>query len=388
MIIGDRRRPGLPSELVGRVVAVWLGVTLLQVFAAAMVGWISPATAPDVWGVASLASVLTLGLVMLLVGRIAFRVFDEEIAGLACLGCAVAVPLMVALRPTAFDHHGLQAMCLLTALNGLMARDARSGGWVIGAALAIWLALSLDGMVLALGVAAVPALKWLRNRADRWWLVHTLHALTAVTAAILIARWAVGLQPACGTLGTAHLAGFAWMAGILNVVALSEPHPRGFTVGGMVTAAGGAALLLHTFTPGCTIGPAFGLAGAEPLWRGGAIYAIQALGLPLLGLVAALRLVGPAGDWLRRWWTDYAALTLLAGIVAAFDARAAAAACALAAVPIGWQMREWIRSARNSRRAGRRALGLTGVALALATAAPLALMFLSAPTHAAGVAFG
>ncbi|MDP3677381.1 MAG: hypothetical protein Q8R44_20160 [Novosphingobium sp.] len=386
MIIRDRRRPGLPAELVGRVVAIWLGVTLLQVFATAVVGWISPVTALHPWGLTALVSALTLGCVMLLVGRIAFRVFDEEIAGLACLACAVAVPLMMALRPVALDHHGLQAMCLLIALNGLMAREARLGGWATGAALACWLALSLDGMVLALGFAAITAIKWLRNRVDRWWLVHTLHALTAVTAAILTVKWAAGMPPACGALGTAHLAGFAWMAGILNVVALFEPHPRGFTVGGMMTAAGGAALLLYTYTPGCTVAPALGLTGAEPLWRGGAIFAMQALGLLLMALVAALRLIAPAGDWLRRWWTDYAILMLIAGIVTAFDARAAAAASALAAVPIGWQMREWIRSARNSRRTGRRALALTAVVLAFATTAPLILGLLAAPTYAAELA--
>lgn len=357
MILNDRRRPGLPAELVGRVFAIWLAVTLLQIGATAIAGWFSPMPAvPLAWGLPTLVSALTLGCVMLLVGRIAYRVFDEEIAGLACLACAVAVPLMVALRPVAFDLHGFQAVCVLIALNGLMAREARYGGWAIGAALACWLALSLDGMVLALGFAAIPALKWLRNRADRWWLVHTLNALTAVTAAILTARWVAGMPPACGTLGVAHLAAFAWMAGLLTVVALFEPHPRGFTVGGMTAAVGGAALLLVDLNPGCAIGATFGLDAATPLWRDGAVFASQALALPLLGLVAAIRLLAPAGDWLRRWWSDYALLVVLAAMATAFDARVAAAACVLAAVPIGWQMREWIRSARNSRRTGRRAL--------------------------------
>ena len=357
MIIGDRRRPGLPAELLGRVFTIWLAVTLLQIGATAIVGWASPVPAvPSAWGLSPLWSALTLGCVMVLIGRIAFRIFDEEIAGLACLACAAAVPLMVALRPVAFDLHALQAVCILFALNGLLAREARFGGWVIGAALACWLALSLDGMVLALGLVALPALKWLRNRADRWWLVHTLQALAVVAGAILAAKWAVGMQPACGTLGIAHLAAFTWMAGLLTVVALFEPHPRAFTLGGMVAAAGGAALLLDDFVPGCQIGAALGLAAPPPLWLGGPIFAIQALGLPLLGFVATLRLAGPARDWLRRWWSDYALLLLIAGFLAAFDARIAATACALAAVPIGWQLREWTRSARNSRRSGRRAL--------------------------------
>ena len=357
MINRDRRRPGLPAELVGRVFAIWLGVTLLQISATAIVGWgTSAPAAPLAWGLPTLISALTLGCVMLLIGRIAFRIFDEEIAGLACLACAVAVPLMVALRPVAFDLHGLEAVCVLFALNGLMAREPRFGGWLIGAALASWLALSLDGMVLALGLVALPALKWLRNRADRWWLVHTLLALGVVSAAIVAAKWTAGMPLACGTLGVAHLAAFAWMTGILTVVALFEPHPRAFTVAGMAAAAGGAALLLDNFNPGCALGSALGLAASPPLWRGGAIFALQALGLPMLGLVATLRLIVPARDWLRQWWSDYALLLLLAAGVSVFDARVAATACALAAVPIGWQLREWTRSVRNSRRTGRRAL--------------------------------
>ena len=384
MILNDRRRHGLPAELVGRVCAIWLAVALLQIAAVAIVG--SFATMPPILSLPTLASTLTLGCAMLLIGRLAFRLFDAEIAGLACLASAMAVPLMVAMRPAPIsqfsDVHGLQAVCILFALNGLLAREARYGGWAIGAAVASALALSLDGMVLALGFIAIPALKWLRNRADRWWLVHALQALTAVAATILAARWATGQPPVCGSLGIAHLVAFAWATGIVTVVALFEPHPRAFTIGGMVAAAGGAGLLLNDWTAGCTIAPALGLGGAEPLWRDGAIFAIQALGLPLLGFIAALRLVAPAGDWLRRWWSDYALLMLLATLATAFDSRVAAAACALAAVPIGWQMREWIRAARKSRRTGRRALALTGVALALAPAMPISLLVLAAPSYA------
>ena len=387
MILNDRRRPGLPAELVGRVCAIWLGVALLQLAAAAVIGWTLPAaTVPPIWTLPTLASALTLGCAMLLIGRIAFRIFDGEIAGLACLAAAVAVPLMAAMRPALLDLHGLQAVCMLFALNGLMTRDARYGGWAIGAALGSGLALSLDGTLLALGFIAVVALKWLRNRAERWWLVHVLCALTAVIAAILAAKWAIGLAPMCGALGIAHLLAFAWAAGIMTVVALSEPHPRAFTIGGLAAAAGGAVTLLALAAPGCTAGAALGLTAASPLWHGGAIFALQALGLPLLGFVAALRLIVPARDWLRRWWSDYAALILLAAIVTAFDARVAAAACALAAVPIGWQLREWSRAARNSHRAGRRVLALTGVALALAPAMPVTLLVMAAPTYAGNFA--
>lgn len=383
MILNDRRRPALPTELLGRIFAIWLAVALLQLGAAAVAGWLMRAALPaPLWTMATLASALTLGCAMLLIGRIAYRIFDEEIAGLACLACAVAVPLMVALRPGAIDGHGLQAVCLLFALNGLMAREARFGGWAIGVALGAALALSLDGMLLGLGFVAIVALKWLRNRAERWWLVNALLALTLTVAAVLTAKSAMGQPLTCGTLGVSHLLAFIWATGIMTVVALFEPHPRAFTIGGLTAAAGGAAALLVPAIPGCPAGAGLGLADAAPLWHGGAIFALQALGLPLLGFIAALRLIVPARAWLRGWWSDYAALLVLATVVTAFDARAAAAACALAAVPIGWQLREWIRAGRNSNRSGRRALALAGVALALAPALPISLLVLAAPTYA------
>lgn len=383
MILNDRRRPALPAQLLGRVFAIWLAVTLLQLGSATIVGWTLPA-APiaSIWSLQTVAATLTLGCAMLLIARIAFRIFDEEIAGLGCLACAVAVPLMVALRPGMLDRHGLQVVCMLFALNGLMAREARFGGWAIGAALGSALALSLDGTMFALGFLAVVALKWLRNRAERWWLVHALLALTTTAAAILAARWAIGQPLGCGALGTAHLLAFGWATIIMAVVALFEPRPRAFTIGGLAAATGGALALLAPAVPGCPAGSALGLASVAPLWHFGAIFALQALGLPLLGFVAAMRLIVPARDWLRQWWSDYAVLILLAAIVTVFDARVAAAACALAAVPLGWQMREWIRAARNSHRTGRRALALTGVALALAPAMPLSLLVLAAPTYA------
>ena len=111
MILNDRRRPGFPAELVGRLVTIWLGVALLQVAAGLAVGWKMPgAMVPAILTMPTLASMLMLGCAMLLIGRIAYRVFDVEIAGLACLASAMAVPLIVAMRPTTPNNHGLQVL--------------------------------------------------------------------------------------------------------------------------------------------------------------------------------------------------------------------------------------------------------------------------------------
>ena len=383
MIAGDRRRPGLPFDLVARVVLMWLGVAILQGLGAGLDVWLghsAPSLSALAFGVPSqLAASLC---AMLLLGRLAFRFFDVEIAGLACLVSALALPLMAVLRPLEANLLAWQAVALLLALNGLMARDARSGGWAIGVALALWLTLSLQGAVLALGVLAVAAGKWLHNRAERGWLVHAAQALAVTAGALFAARSLLGVAPGCDSVGLAHVAALGWVAAVATGVAALEPHPRAFTLGGFAVAIGGAAAIVAGMAPGCSAANSLGFAATHPLWHEGPVFVLQAIGLPVVALVVEASLFGRAHDWLRRWWADYFMLTLLATILAVVDGRAAPAACALAAIPLGWQIREWTRSARNARRSGRRAIALAGVALACAPALPLALVMTATPSVA------
>ena len=103
---------------------------------------------------------------------------------------------------------------------------------------------------------------------------------------------------------------------------------------------------------------------------------------PLLGLVISISLFAGSRDWLRRWWLDYAILLAAALLVSLFVARGAGAAGVLAALPIGVQLRSWIRTARNARRTARRVLVLGGIVLALAPAVPLTLLMSAAPGQA------
>jgi hypothetical protein len=383
MIIGERRRPGRPAELVVRLVLIWLGVAMLQGLGLALDLWLAPGKAvPFIPGLAAIGQLAALGCVMVLIGRLAYRFFDLEIAGLACLVSALALPLMAVLRPIETNALAWQAVALLVALNGLMARDARSGGWAIGTALAVWLAISVQGAVLALGILAVVAGKWLANRAQRGWLVHALQAMTAVAGAVVAGQWLFGIAPGCGALGLAHLAALAWAAAVVTLVAAVEPHPRAFTLLGFAAAIGGAATIISGLAPTCNAAVTLGFATAHPLWEESLVFVVQAIGLPLVALVVSAHLHARAGDWLRRWWADYFLLTLLATILAVIDGRVAPAACALAAVPLGWQIREWTRAARNSRRSGRRVIALAGVALACAPALPLALVMTATPSVA------
>jgi hypothetical protein len=379
-IVGrDRRRPSLPPELLGRLFLAWLAISMLLILTHAGAIWQRGMVEPGTAAAAIVLPLSVLGCVILLVGRIAHRLFDEEVAGLAALACGLCVPLLQQLVVLRFDQQGWQVVAVLLAANGLMARDPRRGGWAIGGGLAVGLAISSELLPLALCFVGVTAIKWLRNRCDRWWMAHTLTALAVVSAALFAVSGGLSnASPACGGIAAVHVAMFAWGAAITWVNAWLEPHPKAFTVGGMALTVAGALLIALQAPPHCTIGAL----KVQPLWTGGLLAAAHALAVPLLGLVAALRLIGPASDWLRRWWCDSALLLLAAILVSIVLGRGSAIACALAAVPLGWQLREWTRAARNARQPRRRALVLAGMSLALAPAAPLSLLLVATPSHA------
>ena len=337
----------------------------------------------------------TLGLVLLLIGRLAWKLADEEIAGLAALTCLMAVPVVQQLRPLRIDHHGWQLVALLIAVNALAARDPRRGGWAIGTALAFGLSVSLELLPLAAAIVGVTALRWLRHRADRVWMVATMQALAAVSALLFLAtRGLADLAAHCDAIAPPHLAVFALGALVVWATALREPQPKAITVAGLALAALGGVAAMALAAPQCTTGAFTGLdplvrtfwfdqvVEGMPIWRQEPGEAARMLAAPLLGLGIALSLFARSRDWLRRWWLDYAILLAAAVLVTLFVARGAGAACVLAALPIGVQLRDWIRTARNARRLGRRVVVLAGIVIALAPAVPLTLLMSAAPGQA------
>jgi len=339
---------------------------------------------------------VTFGCALLLAGRIAWRVIGDEAAGFACLAMALSVPLVQQLRPMRIDHHGWQIVCLLAAVNGMMARSARHGGWFTGLALAAGLSISIEGLPLAAAICGVTALRWLRDRHDAQWFVATLQGLAVGSLGFFAAtRGFSSVAEHCDAISPAHLAGLGAAALAATGLARFEPLPRFALVAGFAAVAAIGAATMLSFAPACS-GGAFaqldplvsrfwydGVGEGLPVWRQEPALALQIVIPPLVGLLASLRLAGRSSGWLRRWWQDYALVLAASLAIALFVARAGAAAGALAAVPLGWQVREWLRSSRMLRRPGKRVLVLAGMALALLPAMPLTLLTLAMPAQAA-----
>lgn len=338
----------------------------------------------------------TLAIAMLLAARIAWRLMGDEEATFTSLVVAISVPVLFQLGPLRIDHHGWQIVCALIAVNGLMARSPRKGGYVIGAALATWLSISVEGLPLSAAIFAVLALRWLRDREARVWLVSAMQSFALVGAGLyLLTRGFGDFATYCDAISPLHLAMFAWGALVLTVLTRFEPAPRGIILGGFAVAGGGALGLLFTAAPQCASGGGFAeldplvaqywhanVLEGMPIWRQSLTVALQYAVTPAISLIAAINMASQSRDWLRRFWGDYAMILGAALLVSILVSRAGAVACVLAAPPLAWQLRQWLRAIRQMRRPAPRMAAMLGVACALLPAFPAMLLASAMPARA------
>ena len=341
---------------------------------------------------------LTLAAVLLLAGRIAWAKLGAEATMRACLVLAMSVPLIAQIRPLRIDHHGWQVATALAAVNGLMARDGRRGGWAAGLALALGLSISLEGLPLTLAFAAIGLWRWLRAGPDRFWLASFMQALALGSIASFAAtRGLADLANHCDAVAPVHLAVFAFGALAVSGLALLPVQPLWRTLFGFGLAALGAVALVLMLAPQCA-GGAFNeldpvvrrlwfdqISEGLPIWRQDWTTALQIAVPGVFGLCAALRLARAAAPQDRQWWGEYAALLGASLLIAILIARAGAVCGALAAIPLGWQLGQWLDRARQEGAAGKRVAALAGAMLAILPSAPITLYALVKPVGEARV---
>jgi len=339
---------------------------------------------------------LTLGIAMLLAARISWRLLGDEEATLTTLVVAVSIPVLFQLGPLRIDHHGWQIVCALTAMNGLMARSPKLGGAVIGTSLATWLSISIEGLPLAAIVFAVLALRWWNNREARMWLTSAIgfFAFTGI-ALFALTRGLSDFATYCDAISPLHLGIFAWGALVLSALARFEPAPRGIIFIGFAIAGGGALAMLFAVAPQCASGGGFSaldpvvaqywhanVLEGMPIWRQSFTTALQYAVTPAIACFAAIRLAGRSRGWLRGFWRDYAIILGGALLISIFVSRAGAVAGVLAAAPLAWQLREWLRAIRVMKRPAPRLAALVGVCCAILPAFPAMLLTNAMPARA------
>jgi hypothetical protein len=289
---------------------------------------------------------LTLLCGMLLTARLAARLADERAALVACLLWPLALATMTQFAPLRIDHHGWQVVALLAAANALFTRDARTGGWLCGAALATGMAISLELLPYAALFAGVLALRWLRDPEARVGVVAMLESLALSGIALFLLTRGADLTGYCDIASPGYLAGFAVAAAGVRLVAWRNP-PSGIVLLALGVVAAAVLASFLAVSPQCTRGPFAELdplvqqvwyrsvLEGLPVWKQPVVAAVQIAAPPIIALAAALFLWrGAAASERRREWFEF--VLLLAGftLVALLVSRAGAAACALSTVAV------------------------------------------------------
>jgi hypothetical protein len=317
---------------------------------------------------------LTLLAVLALAAALTRRVAGVEPARLAVLVAGVSVPLLFQLRPLRIDHHGWQVALAGAAVLALLARPGARSGALAGAALAGLLTVSLEGLPIAAAIGGVAALAWARQPARRGQLLALVWTLAGGAAVLHLATRGPGAgAPACDAVAPAWIAALATAAAGASVAALGRTLAARLAL----LALGGAAALatLAALAPDCLRGPFAGLpplvdlywyrnvAEGLPIWRQDPAWALQAIGLPLVGLAgAAIAWRGAAGEARARWAMLFAIAAAAAGL-ALLVTRAAATANLLAVPGAAWLVARCFAARATG---PRRALAIAGAMLAAA----------------------
>lgn len=330
-----------------------------------------------------LVPLLALLAIMLCVGRVASRLFDRETVILACLAIGFLPMLVYQFQPLRIDHHGWQIVAVAAALAAISGQRAWRGGALAGLAMAIGMSISLELLPVAAVFGAVLALRWLRDRSQRMWLVGFLQVLAlGLFGLFAVTRGFGDAELYCDAITVPHLILFAVIAAGATVLAYAPPTPWPAIAAGLgLSAALGLAIFGYA-SPECVRTP-FGaldpvvrdfwynnVLEGRPLWHQD-IAAWAILAQVLAGFAAALALARHATGNARVWWTDY--LLLYAGFVllGLLVWRSMAFASVLAVLPLGWVLQQGLQRIRTSELAAARIATIAGLALVLAPMAPV-----------------
>jgi hypothetical protein len=177
---------------------------------------------------ATLIPLLTYGAVLGVYAAAVRRIFGAVPALVAAAALFLILPVIVQLRPMRIDHHGWQMLLFCIGLWALFdPRQSKRSAAILGAAMALWLEISVEGLPFAVMLIGLLALRWLL---PSWRSVEENHGTTdgggqLVTAALIFVGSVVVLFGAtenwaqaanyCDGLSPFHLASAAAVAAVL-----------------------------------------------------------------------------------------------------------------------------------------------------------------------------
>ena len=174
---------------------------------------------------AALLPLLTLGVILMFYAATARRLFGPIAALVAASLFITILPAVVQVRPMRIDHHGWQlALFFVATLNLFDRRSPIRAAVIIGAALALWIEISVEGLPFAILMMGVLGLRWLMaghgkdREADNYALPVALIslALTGVACFGLTEGWSNAANY-CDSLSPFHIAAFVAAAVLVTV---------------------------------------------------------------------------------------------------------------------------------------------------------------------------
>ncbi|MDE1917133.1 MAG: hypothetical protein KGJ57_13130 [Sphingomonadales bacterium] len=305
---------------------------------------------------------ITLGVIMALMARLAWRMLGARATTMTCLMLMMTAPFVTQVLPMRIDHHGWQVACAVLALSGLLARRVALGASVAGLAMAASLDISVEGLPLAAVLAAVASLRWLRDEEGRLSLAYYMASLAGGSLVLFgLFRGFGDLADHCDQMSPVQLAVLGAAAlGTVLTAAPARRWPWWARLAVMAVLGAVAGGLYLGMAPQCRAG-AFNMLTplvrhiwydqvpeGLPIWRQSPLWALQIVLPPLFALMALLRLMMSARGAARLFWRDYALVLGGAFLVALMVARAAAVADALTALPLAWLVLLLLERARQS----------------------------------------
>jgi len=278
---------------------------------------------------------------------IARRIGHRDAAPIAMLLCFLIPTILAQFMPMRIDHHGWQIMMASASIWTLFCEDRRKGGLMLGAALALWLHISIEGAPLTAVFFAYLGLRWILRDAQGQRLLFTLISFAPLSVLLFLATKRNGFATInhCDIISPAHLMAIGGAAGVMVMAILLKPASWSLRAA-LAAFAGAAALwLLHISAPACLTG---GFADLDPvvrsywyvnvteglaLWQQGKLGAIGWIMAAIMGLIGLVLLKDNGSDAQRSdrrmiGWFQIAAL-----VISLLVMRAAAVACAFA-IPV------------------------------------------------------
>jgi hypothetical protein len=286
---------------------------------------------------------LTLGVAMLLVHRIAFTLMRGPAALLAVLATPASLGAMKQMRIMRIDHHGWQIVLALVGILAVLDTRARRSGIVAGVAMALWLNISIEALPFVAALGAWFAFQWLRDPSSGERLKAYMGALAGATSLLFALTHApsIWFGHPHDVLNVAHLAGFtvAWLGcqfGVRSGVSKVEVRSAVLAAIGFVALAVMFAVDPHFLqSPFASLDPVVknlwyaGVDEGQPIWRLAPGVAAAGFAQPLVGLAGALVAVRKCPPEQRSGWIAFAYLLFAETLASVFVIREATTASVL-----------------------------------------------------------